>query len=105
MAAIVSAELHEAARGHWWIWPCNFLNGQPQMQKDCKKPALAMRPNLVLTLLEKEVWITLLIIVGNIKPLIQKVKVNIILILYIHLCLLSLNRNVVLKQKEYISAF
>lgn len=64
-----------------------------------------MRPNLVLTLLEKEVWITLLIIVGNIKPLIQKVKVNIILILYIHLCLLSLNRNVVLKQKEYISAF
>lgn len=66
---------------------------------------MAVRLSLVLTLLEKEVWITLLTIVSNIKPLIQKVKLNIILTLHIHFCLLSLNRNVFLKEKDYISAF
>lgn len=67
--------------------------------------ALAVRPSRVLALFEKEVWITLLTAVNNIKPLIQKVKLNVILTLYIHFYLLSLNRNVFLKGKEYISAF
>lgn len=85
--------------------PITFWMDSPKWERIVRNVALAVRPSLVLTLLEKEVWITLQTIVGNIKPLIQKVKLNIILTLYIHFYLLSLNRNVLLKEKEYISAF
>lgn len=56
--------------------PITFWMDSPKWERIVRNLALAVRLSLILTLLEKEVWITLLTIVSNIKPLIQKSKIK-----------------------------